>query len=189
MAFHRPGRADCLPCEPVGSSCSMKRGRGGRWHRVARGGTGTPLGSLLRPAISKAPRHREAVSPTARIARARSCDLTATGRAPCGYTGCGLQSRDPHLYPRLVVCEVGFLACDTGAGDKAAAAQGNCDASRSGAHVWDKTSTARSKVSRRAQPEATWEWRVAAWSTLATARKSSYAFDLVELSSAVVQSG
>jgi len=78
---------------------------------------------LLGPAISKAPRCREAVTATAGIARARSCGLTATMIALCRYTGCGLQSRDILLHSRLVVCEVGFLACDTGSGDKAIGAR------------------------------------------------------------------
>jgi hypothetical protein len=79
---------------------------------------GQTTARLLGPAISKTPRCREGVRPTARIARARACDLTATEFALCRYTRCGLQSRNIPLYSRLFVCEVGLLARDTCSGDK-----------------------------------------------------------------------
>src|SRR5262249_27432228 len=73
----------------------------------------------LPPATAKARRCREVVRATARIARACSCDIIATELALCRYTGCSLQSRAILRCSRLVVCEVGFLACDTCSGDKA----------------------------------------------------------------------
>lgn len=75
-------------------------------------------GRLLGPAVSKTPRCRKAMPPTARIARAGSGALTATELA-LRHSGCDLQSGDILLYSRLVVCEIGFLACDTCSSDKA----------------------------------------------------------------------